>query len=252
MNFRSIRFCIALAAAVIVSIVPTPAVATTGAMRTPIEVEPGAVPCGPGSVRFDRGLRQTLHEQRLAVTAGGRPGRSIANEFCLASERPGTKPVRVRVRIRSDGGSIHDFATASDAIRRADHWLIHVGVPFGGLRLAPARWQRMSLWARADRESYCEDMGRVTALAVLEALSREKARVEPDEQLDLGRDVRRDAKYSESDEGAWKTFVHDLPYVIPTAVLWLIVLTVAFAFSRWVQRARRHVESADPIPPKTF
>jgi hypothetical protein len=231
--------------------------ATTTPIPIEVEMEPGAVSCAPGDERFDRGFRTGLREEQLRVmdTAGG--GHTLANAFCLASERPNERPLRVRVRIRCDAGANYDYVRPTrDAISRADHWLIHVAVPFRAKRLAPARWQRMSLWARSDRESYCEDIGRVIALCVLEALNHESGRIRREAQLVLGPGVTRDAKYS-GEEGAWPALVSSLAevgvlptlvrsvagelegqYVIPAAGFWLTVLVIAFAVVRFAQRVR--------------
>src|SRR5882762_8853966 len=139
-----------LGAPLIVFSLSRAALAGPSPARIPIEVEvqPGAVSCAPGDDRFDGGFRSGLLERQLTVMDTSHTSRTITNAFCLASERPNVKPLHIRVRIRCDAGMNYDYVgPAPGAIRTADHWLIHIGVPLGGHRLAPAPWHRVSLWA---------------------------------------------------------------------------------------------------------
>jgi hypothetical protein len=214
-----------------------------------VEVQPGAVPCAPGNERFDAGFRSVLRQHQLAVIDTSQGTRLIPNVFCLASERPTVKPLHVKVRIRSDGGANYDHAgPAPGAIRTADHWLVHVAVPFRAVRGAPAPWQRISLWARSDRQNYCEAMGRVVALCVLEKLARESGKLRRVESADLGPDLTRDRKYSESGDDWWSTLRHDAAEAFPMLVLWGTFLAIAFALVRFAQRSRRLHRQKEGFP----
>lgn len=208
--------------------------------RTPIEVElqTGVATfdtegnaCAPGHKGFDDGFRAALRLSKLVTLDTARRRGVIPNAFCLASEKPGVKPLRVRVRIRCDGAG--NFAFGAQAShnpgRGADHWLANVAVPFHAIRFAPALWRRSSLSARSDRENYCETMGRVVALYVLEALHRESGQLRPQNFLDLGPDVSRDPKYSEADESSWKRLTYWLVVTLPAAAAWTVLLLVSFA-----------------------
>ena len=219
------------------------AAAAESSNRIPIEVEvqPGAVSCAPGDDRFDGGFRAGLRSEFLALADSTRGNPAIANPFCLASERPKEKPIHIRVRIRCDAGAVYDYlGPAPDAIRTADHWLIHIAVPLGGHRLAPAPWQRVSAWARSDRQGYCEDIGHAIALCVLEVASHETGHLKRDEFLALGPDFNRDVKYSEDGEGWWSSFRHDVAQASPMALAWGLLLASAFLGVRLIQSRRHH------------
>lgn len=213
-----------------------------------VEVQPGAVPCAPGDERFDAGFRSVLRQPRFVVIDTSHATRIIPNAFCLASEKPTVKPLRVSVRIRSDGGMNYDyFRPARGAIRTADHWLVHVAVPLRTVRGAPATWQRTSLWARSDRQTYCEAIGRVVALCVLERLSRESGKLRPMEYADLGPDVTREKKYSEGGDGWWSTVRHDAALAFPMLVVWGTLLAIAFVLVRFAQGIRKlHRQKGHP------
>jgi len=205
-----------------------------------IEVQPGAVPCVPGDERFDTGLRSALRQPHFVVIDTSRATRMTPNAFCLASEQPTVKPLHVSVRIRSDRVMIYDyFRPAEGAIRKADHWLVQVAVPFRTVRGAPAVRQRMSMWARSDRGTYCEDMGRVAALCVLEKLYRESGELRPIESVDLGSDVARDKKYSDESDDWWSTVRQDAVEAFPMLVVWGLILVMAFALVRFGLGIRR-------------
>jgi len=252
---KQIEITQVLSAALIAAVATLLASAAQGgrtAAPRPIEVEvqPGAVPCAPGDERFDAGFRSVLRQPQLVVIDTSHATRVIPNAFCLASEQPSVKPLHVSVRIRSDGSMTYDyFRPASGAIRTADHWLVHVAVPFRVVRGAPAPWERTSLWARSDRQTYCEAMGRVVALCVLEKLAQESGKLRPMESADLGSDVTRDKKYSESGDDWWSTLRHDAVLVFPMLVVWGTLLAIAFALVRFAQGSWRLHRQKEGLPP---
>jgi hypothetical protein len=182
-----------------------PMIASTATAPTPIEVEvvqARASQCAPGPGGFDEGFRAALSEPQLVVTDSAHVSRTIANAFCLASQRPHVKPLRIRVRIGGDASMNMDYLAGApnEMIRTEEHWLVHMAVPFHGIRPLPGAWRRSSFWARSDRASACDTIGRVIALYVLEALHQETGRIRSGERMVLGPDVSRDRKYSESDK----------------------------------------------------
>jgi hypothetical protein len=212
--------------------------------RVPIEVEfmqPGVLPSALGGHEFDTGLLAGLREEQLTVQSAHGASRTIAHPYNLTTERPAAKPQHVRVRIIFDGQAIYDYAPGSspDAIQGADHWLVHVAVPFRALRLAPGAWQRMSFWARSDRPEYHENMGRVIALSVLEALNRETGRIRRDEQLLLGPDITRDPKYSEGGSDPRPGLRSSIALATPMVLMWGTALLIAIVVVRFVHMLRR-------------
>lgn len=219
------------------------ALAQSASTRTPIEVhvQAGALECAPGDSRFDEGIRIGLNENRLAVTSAAFGNRIIPNTFCSPSESPGQEPLRIQVRIGSDGSEIYDYppGAPADAIRTADHWLLHVAVPNLGNRLTPPLSRRVSMRVRSDREDYCANMGRVVALLVLEALNHESGRIRHVEQVVLGPDVRRDLEYSDASRPNWQAFMMDQLALIPAEGLSLVGLMVTFLALRAFRAHRR-------------
>jgi hypothetical protein len=134
------------------------------------------------------------------------------------------KPLRVRVRVGADSDMDLDYLAGHDngAPDREEHWLVHVAVPFHGIQSLPGTWRRSSCWARSDRASYCDTMGRVIALYTLEALNQETGRMKRGEQLALGPDISRDKKYSESD-GWWTAVRDDSDDWAPAIAAWVAI-----------------------------
>jgi hypothetical protein len=214
-----------------------------------VEVQPGAATCAPGYEHFDEGFRAALHLAQLATVDAAREHGVIPNSFCLASERPEVHPLRVRVRIRCDGGQgiiACAASTSPGAAREADHWLVHVAVPFHGIRLAPVVWRRSSFWARSDQANYCETMGRVIALYALEALHRETGKLRQGHLLDLGPGMNRDPKYSEVGESLWKRMGDWFVLTLPAAVAWTVLLLTAFVAVLAIRGGLAHRRSARP------
>jgi len=160
------------------------------AQPTPIEVEVvqfRASGCAPGPGGFDKEFRTQIDAPRLLVTDSTRIVRSMPNPFCLASRRPDMKPVHVGVEIGSDGSATPDFVLRGSAPgHSSEHWIVHVATPLRGVRSLPVVWRRSSFWARSDRASYCDTVGRVIALYALEGLGRAMGRIKNGEQLVLG------------------------------------------------------------------
>ena len=204
-----------------------------------VEVERGTIPCAP-SKRFEAGFRSVMRQRHLIVMDATHATRVMPNAFCLAGEQPSVKALHVRVRIFSDQGMFIDYCgPAPGAVQSQSHWLVHVAVPFRVIRGAPVARQRTSFWARSDRENYCESMGRVVALCVLEKLCRESGKLRPTESVDLGLDVARDMKYSEARDDWWALARDNIATAFPMLVAWGMLLMIAFALVRLAQGIRQ-------------
>lgn len=248
-------WALALACLAIGCAIPSATIAATPSTCIPIEVEvEGAVGREPADDGFRKGFQSGLREAILALRDTTRATRTIANAFCFASDRPSVRPLHIRVRVRTDAIMISDyFRPAPDAIRKADHLLVHIAVPFRGMRLAPASSHRLSMWARSDREKDSENIGHAIALCVLETLSHETGRLSRDELLALGSGITRDPKYSEDGADGWAILRHSLPLASPMLFAWGVLLVVAFVAVRFVQsHLQRAGQSRGATPPGSF
>ena len=178
--------------------------------RTPIEVAvtaPEYLDCVPGSGAFDAGLREELASDSLGIkTRDARVGTGvarIANSFCLSSQRPGVRAVRLRVHVDSDLCTTFftDYAAGTPDSARgpsttsSTHWLIRATLPLQAKDTGPPAVVRVSFSTTGND---CTQIGRIVGLVVLEALHHRNGVLAESAHLALPSTVWRDSVYREA------------------------------------------------------
>jgi hypothetical protein len=181
--------------------------------RTPIEVAvtaPEYWDCVPGSGAFDAGLREELTSDSLGIQARdagvGTGVARIANRFCLSSQRPGVRAVRIRVHVDSDicTTTFTDYAPGTPdsahgpSTTSSTHWLIRATLPLQAKDTGPPAVVRVSCSTTGNGD--CTQIGRIVGLVVLEALHHRNGVLAQSAHLALPPRVWRDSVYREASQ----------------------------------------------------